>query len=552
MQKIENQLIIYTPGGNVNKKDKNSLVQYYKSYRPADYKDERLDPREVFYIEVIEAIADLYLKIQRKFVHQTLVLKSDEVMKLAWRIAGYLEDVVNQVGIFKALTTKNQEIFGTPIPLFVRDNKHFSPDTVSKQAVTYLVWDFFTETRENLILSPTHDDLQTIAGEIYGYLKKQIKNAPLGSKLKEFITLSGNKDGGFVKRRLIWLGLASYLFRFSASNYLADKEPDVSTVEDFLMEKTTKLSGFTALDIFVEIADLDEESKKELQKWEEPYMALYYVEDQTGDYWTVKNLINKKDYKVWKDYGAPERVDPIKKGISCLGGIVPWKKEWRWSGEQVIYNSLAPENTSQIIKVLKNESPKMIYRYCEESRKKAFEYVKEEYDFFISHFKTNPVTFDSGYAMKDRLQQYDRAFNKSKLEKMPKEEKKKFNLEDGVPPLDLPGPLLESTDTAIFYVVDKGMNFLTGFREFLRALAKKGQDLTKDEEELIYGYVTDPVISYQLFHRIKKDYSFESVRCAFRVKEWNEERDLEFLLRRYKGRQYKEKFPDIKLVSSED
>jgi len=104
----------------MNKRDKNSLVQYYQSSRPDDYKNERLEPRDVFYIEVIEAIADLYLKKHREFVHQTLVLSSDEVMKLAWRIAGYLEDVVNQIGIFKALTTKNQEIFGTPIPLFIK------------------------------------------------------------------------------------------------------------------------------------------------------------------------------------------------------------------------------------------------------------------------------------------------------------------------------------------------------------------------------------------------------------------------------------------------
>ena len=434
----------------MNKKDKNSLVQYYKTFRPTDHKDERLDPREVFYIEVIETIADLYLKIQRKFAHQTLVLKSDEAMKLAWRIAGYLEDVVNQVGIFKALTAKNREIFGTPIPLFVGDTKHFSPDNIDKQAAAYLVWDFFTETRENLILSPTHDDLQTISGEIYGYLKKQIRNTPRGSKLKDFLTLSGNKDGGFVKGRLIWFGMASYLFRFYASNYLDHKEKNIANLEDFLMQNTTKLSGFTPLDIFVEIADLDEESKKELQKWEEPYMALYYVEDQTGDYRIVKNLINKKDYKVWRDYGAPEEADPIKKGIYCLGGIVPWQREWRWSGEQVVYTSLAPGSISQIIKVLKNEYPKMIYRYWAEAREKAFEYVKEEYDFFIGYFKTNPVTFDSGYIMKDHLHQYYQAFNKLKLEKMPKEEKKKFNLEAGVPPLDLPAPLLESTYIAVF------------------------------------------------------------------------------------------------------
>jgi hypothetical protein len=535
----------------VNKKDKNSLVQYYKSFRPVDYKNERLDPREVFYIEAIEAIADLYLTRQRKFAHQTLVLKSDEAMKLSWRIAGYLEDVVNQVGIFKALTTKNREIFGTPIPLFVSEPKRFSPDNINKQAVAYLVWDFFTETRENLILSPTHDDLQTISGEIYGYLKKQIKNTPPGSKLKEFITLSGNKDGGFVKRRLIWLGLDSYLFRFSAKNYLAGKEKRISTIENFLMQKSTKLSGFTPLDVFVEMVDLNEESKKELQKWEEPYMALYYVEDEAGDYWTVKNMINQKDYKVWKDYGTSETADPIKKGIFCLGGIVPWQKEWRWSGEQAIYNSLDPENISQIIKVFKNESPKMIYRYCEESRKKVFELEKNEHDFFYSHFQTNPVTFNSGYTMRDRVKKYYQAFNKLKLRKMSKKEKKKYNLEDGVPPLDWPEPLLECPDTAAFYVAGKGINFLTGFREFLKALDKKGQDLTKDDEEAIYGYVTESEVPYQLFHHLKKDYSFESVRCAFRIKEWNEERDLEFLLRRYKGEQYKEKFPHIKLVSIE-
>jgi hypothetical protein len=154
--------------------------------------------------------------------------------------------------------------------------------------------------------------------------------------------------------------------------------------------------------------------------------------------------------------------------------------------------------------------------------------------------------------MKDRVRQYYKAFKKLRLKKIPKEKKKKYNLEDGIPPLDLPEPLLESPDTAIFYVAGKGINFLTGFREFLGALEKKGQDLTENEEETIYGYVTESGVPYQLFLHLRKDYSFESVRCAFRIKEWNEERDMEFLLRRYKGRQYKEKFPHIKLASIED
>lgn len=536
----------------MNKKEKKSLVQYYKNSRPGDYTNQRLEPYELFYIELIEAMTDFYLKNQKKFVDQTLVLNSDDAMNLVWRIAGYLEDVVNQIGIFKAVTAKNQEIFGTPIPLFVRDTEHFSPDIVNKQATAYLVWDFFTETREDLIFSPTHDDLQTIAGEIYGYIKKQVKNVPRSSKLKNFITLTGKKDGGFIKRRLIWLGLDSYLFRFAAINYMTGEEKRISTVEDFLMQMNTKLSGFTPLDIFVRMVDLEQESKEELQKWEEPYIALYYVEDETREYWTVKNMVNKEDYRVWKDYGTSETADPIKKGIFCLGGIVPWQKEWRWSGEQAILHSLDSDKITEIINILKINSPHMIYRYCKKLRKKACEQAKAEYEFFISHFKTNLITFNSGFTMRECLKKYYQAFNKLKLEKMSEEEKKKYNLKDGIPPMDWPEFLLESADTATFYVAGKGMDFLTGFQGFLKALDKKGLNLTEDDQEAIYGYVTDTVIPYQLFHHLKKDYSFESVKCAFLIEEWNEKVDLEFLLRCYKGKQYKKKSPNITLASIED
>ena len=536
----------------MNKKDKHSLVQYYKSSRPQDYQNQRLEPGEIFYIDLIESITDLYLKRQKKFEHPNLRLETGEVIELAWRMAGYLEDVANQIGIFQALTAKNRELFGTPVPLFVKNPEHFSPDTVNKQAVAYLVWDFWAEIWEDFILSPTHIDLQTIAGEIHGYLKKQIKNIPRSSKLKEFITLSGNKDGGFVKRRLIWLGMNSYLFRFAAGNYLDGKEKRIAILEDFLMQKSTKLSGFTPLDIFVRMADLDGDSIKELQKWEEPYIALYHVEYETGDYWMVKNIINQKDYKVWKDYGVSQNADPIKKGIFCIGGIVAWQKEWRWSGEQVIYPPLGAADIAEVIKMFKNKSPKMIYRYCEESREKAFEYEKNERDFFISYFKTNPVIFDSGNIMRDSVRKFRQAFNKPKLEKMPERERKKYNPEDVDSEGNWPESLLESPDTAVFYVAGKGMCFLTGFRDFLKALDKKGQDLTEGDEDVIYGYVTESGIPYQLFHHLKKDYSFESVKCVFRIEEWDEERDLEFLLRCYKGRQYKEKFPEIRLVSIDE
>jgi hypothetical protein len=542
-------VIIYILGGIVNKKDKNALVQYYKKSLSFNYENQRLEPCNIFYIEQIEAIADLYLKKQKTFQDQSFKLKTDEAIRLGWRIAGYLEDIVNQIGIFKALTAKNREIFGTPLPLFVKDPKHYDPDIINKQAIVFLIWDYITGIWEDFILSPCQIDLLNIAGDIFSYLTGQKKNVPHNSKLKEFFTLSDKKDGGYIKGRLLWFGVYSYLFRFYAENYLQGKEKRISTLEDFLMQKSTKISGFTPLDIFVQMIDLDKDSKEELQKWEEPYMALYYIEDETPEYWTVKNMVINKNYKVWKDYGVSETDDPIKKGIFCAGGIVPWQKDWRWSGEQVIYPPLNPENIDKIINILNIESPKMIYRYCEESRKKVYEYEKEEHDFFISYFKTNLVFFNSGYTMRDQIRQYQKEFYELKSENIPEEKKKKLGLENGAPQLDFPVPLLESNDTAVFYAAGKGISYLTDIQAFINVLEKKGQNLTKDEYEFIYEYIADPEVAYQLFHHLKKNYSFESIKSTFLIEEWDEERDFEYLLRCYKANQYKDKFPHIAMVS---
>ncbi|MCP4149537.1 MAG: DUF3843 family protein [bacterium] len=533
----------------MNKEQKKKLVEYYKNTRPIKGNLERV---ELEYVNVIEELTDLYLKRQKKFTFKTLELTPDEAMSLAWMLSGYLEDMINYIGIFKALTDKNRELFSTPIPLFLRNPKGFTPGSIHKKAVSYLVWYFFREYRPALLLSPTHEDLQTITGEFYTILKKKSKEVPRGSKVKEYLSLKGVTEAQEVKKRLVWFGMTSYLFTFSMRNQLKGmnmQKPDITAIDACIQERATRLSGLNALDIFVQMADLEKDLKNDLKAWATPYMSLYRINEIKDDYWVVENMISHQQYNVSmadsQSSGLPGHI--AKEGYS-LGSIVPWNNAWCWTGGQLVYPSMTPEQVADVIKRTQIPNSKLNYRFCEKTKEKATDVINQQHENFVKHFKTDVVTFSSGTVMRDEINAFFNEINKEKLAKISEEEKAKHNLQEGTTLTNYPEELLKSEDVAALHVKDKGITYFTGFGKLVKALEKKGTNLAKEDEDVIHDYVFFDDVPYQLFHLLKKDHTFESVGKAFRIKDWQDEPDLEYLLRSYKGNVYKDKYPNIKLV----
>ena len=77
---------------------------------------------------------------------------------------------------------------------------------------------------------------------------------------------------------------------------------------------------------------------------------------------------------------------------------------------------------------------------------------------------------------------------------------------------------------------------------------KKGIGLTKDEEEGIRSFIISEMVSPKFVSRLIQEYSYESVGTAFLIWGGHGQSHLNYLLRRYKGAYYRNRYPRIALI----
>jgi hypothetical protein len=110
-------------------------------------------------------------------------------------------------------------------------------EAINKHRIQHLLWVLYSELNPQLILSPTHRDLNLLATIVSDFLGKRFAMIPRGSAVKSFLA-QPNKFGWDVKRKLIWLGTCSYLFRNSFRNYVEDHggKPEIPIIDDFILD----------------------------------------------------------------------------------------------------------------------------------------------------------------------------------------------------------------------------------------------------------------------------------------------------------------------------
>jgi hypothetical protein len=89
---------------------------------------------------------------------------------------------------------------------------------------------------------------------------------------------------------------------------------------------------------------------------------------------------------------------------------------------------------------------------------------------------------------------------------------------------------------------------MTGFNEVVSGLKKRGQDLTEDETEAIRALIDSDAISPDFVLRLVKEYGDESIAAAFLIYNTPDQTCLDYLLRRYKGHFYRNRYPQITLI----
>jgi len=513
----------------------------FRSHRPPGYiaKGDKYLPR------LADDLERVLVRTQQSLKYDTLCLPGSELEDLAGILVEFAEDVHNSIGIWNSLERYNTEFFGTPLPFVLRPREDMSQEAINEHRIQHLLWVVYSELNPQLILSPTHRDLKQLAETASSFLNARFDRIPKGSGVKKFLS-QADKFGWDVKRKLIWLGIHSYLFRNSFRNYVDHGgKPEIPVIDDFVCQKTTTWAGLGVIDILASILDISEEQRTDLRGWYERHQAYYRIIASKGQISEVVNLINDKPYTVRI---SPDK-NPFVVGTIVLGNLVPWNGEWYWSGTQYTLDNVTDEALRELEDTFRRKSPEIAYRYCDALAERAKQANDLQYQEFIKYHGNDLVIYPNGLSMAADRQKELRLQWESKPKDVTTKAIEKFKLKKPEPDIPIPRDLLESENgIGVYYNPGDGTEIMTGFNNIVSGFRKRGKDLNDEEERGIRSFIWSDLVSPKFVRRLTQEYGSESIEAVFLIRGDHDESHVDYLLRRYKGAYYRKRYPRIALV----
>jgi len=502
---------------------------------------------EQYLPKVQNAILKALTQAQKGLSHDTLRLDRPYLKAMAGILVEFVEDLHCEIGIWRSLERYNAEFFGTLLPFLFEPRTLFPLDSISPTRLQHFLWILYPQFIPDLLLRPDHTDLVRLAQVAAKVLQEQFVDLPRDSGVKHFLG-TPHKHGWEVKRKLVWLGTGSYLFRTFYQRYIEDQNAefsDIGVIDDFLCQQCTEWAGLGAIEILASVLDLFPERRTDLLSWSERHNAVFKVLSGNKEKIEVVNLINNVKYRVRLNL---ER-NPFARGEFVFGSLVPWDGEWYWSGMQKMFHRLdaaAIEQVKQQFRML----PTIYYRYSQEDLKKAREMVRRQYEEFVATRGNDWVVYPDGLMMAADWQKSAKA----KIAELPEDERKRFvekhGLKAPVPEVNIPRELLESNNgIGVYFNPHEGMEIMPDFNDVLSGLKKKGRGLTEGEEVALRGLVRSESLSPGFVRRLAEEHGSESIVAAFLLVNQKEDYVLEYLLRRYKGRFFRPRYPTLTIVN---
>ena len=118
-----------------------------------------------------------------------------------------------------------------------------------------------------------------------------------------------------------------------------------------------------------------------------------------------------------------------------------------------------------------------------------------------------------------------------------------------MPDINFPRELLESKNgIGAYFNPNEGLEIMPEFNDLLSGLKKNGTGMTEREKVVIRGWVKSESVSPGFVRRVLVDHGSESIAAAFMLDARQEDFVLEYLLRRFKGRFYRPRYPSLTMV----
>ncbi len=497
--------------------------------------------------QIVRQLKNTLSKVQRGFAYDTLRLPPKVLGELAGILVDFAEDLHNGTRIWAAFERYNVEFFGTALPLTSDKNSGdlgtgFHPDRFG-----HFLWVLYPMFIDGLTFSPTHQDLRRVADAASAFLSDAFSAIPKDSGVEAFLG-TPNNHGWDVKRKLVWLGTHSFMFRTQFALYMEEKGPreaDIGRTDDFVCQECTRWSGLGVLDILAGVLDISADDRKDLRSWYERHASYYRLMSVSNEMLQAVNIVNDQPYRIRIDM---ER-HPFKPAQVVFGSLVPWRGEWYWSGEQSLWGDDAKVDADFDKRTMERHSPRIVCRYSKEYEARVRQQASELHEWMLGYYGKDLITYPDGLSMAAGWQKEHRQQWKSKPQHEAQEVIKRLGLKKGRPELRIPEDLLGHKDgIGVFFNPDQGKEIMTHFTSLIAGLEKKGEGLTVDEEMSIRGFFDSPAVSPRFVRRVLEEYGEESVRVVFLLKGDLPGYWLDYLLRSRKGHFYRKRYPTLAVV----
>jgi hypothetical protein len=502
--------------------------------------------------ELAQGLRRVLWKTQQGFIYPTCRLTEHACGEIAMLLVEWAEDIHNDIGLWRTVEMHQRQCFGTPLPLIVRAAQKDELRGFDPRRIQYVLWNLWPCYNPELVLSPTHAELRRLAEAASHFLAERLSRVPQDSGVKQFLATS-NQYGWDIKRKLVWLGTGSYLFRVLFCEYLDDQsqKPGVATTDDFICQRCTLWSGLGVIDVLAGTLDLTETERDTLRTWYERHTSFYRVltrQEESGEVKciTARNVVNGQPYTIRMNMDLA--ACPFKPGMVVFGALTPWRGEWYWSGEQKTLPDLPESEDLTLSKEMIERSSAIAYRYCPAEAAKAREFTDEQLTRFVAYYGDDLVTFPDGLALaaaeQRRMESEWRAADAEKVA----ETMRVHGLEHPRPRMTFPPDFLNHDQgIGAFFNPNEGVEFMLGFNHVLSALSKRGVGLNEDESRALQGLVTSAAISPAFVRRLVADSGAESIAETFLMRDDPPDLAFEFLLRRHKGHFYRKRYPTLSL-----
>jgi len=471
----------------------------------------------------------------------SLQLSPDQRTQLAEILVDFVFDLHTKTGIWATLEKYNTELFGTPLPLIVPPNATL-PDGLCVERVQFLLWNIFPQLTD-YIISNRHKALIPLAEDIT-YVLECLPPLPDVSPVKDFLN-TPNDYGWEVKKKLIWLGTKSYLFRLFFDEYFEDnydgeeEASPIAVTDDFICQNTTLWSGLGVIDILAGCLNVPREQKDELRTWYLRHLSFYKIIKTGKEASEAVNLINGTPYQIREGAPSDPRTSYFRPKMTIRGGLVPWRGEWYWSGMQHDFTPYSEKDMAVVIHEFKLNT-RVVARYWKERDEKVREFAAEYFRKIQDFYGKNLVLFPSDRDWHQAQKNWHAAYAKS------------LGQPGRVPDIPLPEELRGCKNgIGVFIDTLEGEEIMSDFNDVISGLKKNGDTCTPDECEMIRNWIDSLSISPAFVHRVLKEYGGEeSIKYSFRW-ETDDSCWLDYMLRRHKGDFYRRRFPPLSVVDSE-